>query len=700
MSNTSETDTLPSPEWRANLTTALRQEKATWIFVFRALLSLFLTGWLAMRFSLASPSTAMLTTVLILNRRSGMIIAKSFYRAIGTVVGGIASIALIALFSQHRELFLLSFGGWIGICAVAAGYLRNFKSYGFLLAGYTTCFITLTVYNTPLSVFDATVARGSEVMLGIIVTTIVNEVIFPERMGKSLWNLLDRQFDDLVAYMRMGFPDTLSAARVQALHTDFIRQAVQIEDLRSSAIFESTEIAARSTFIQYVNQWYMRTTTSFHSFYTLVVRMKKAGHEHSVEEAFKLYESLLKAIGQNPWGNRQAGLLYERLRVSEQEIREGAAQAMSRFVVNSDEYVAFDALVGLLLRIIDELEHYLKSLDRLHNGRSRLFHLTHPPFKRMTDIVPSIINGVRCFLAIEAMGAFWIYSNWHYGPNALLNTGMYCALFSSMPNPAKVTLQVTYGYGLACIAAFFFIFRVMPLTDSYYPVMFASYVPFVMLAFVAMAKPKYFAIGLGYAICIVFIVGFKNPPVYDVAGYLNNAIAQMIGMASAAIAFLLLPAASTLGWVAKRAHTQMHRLVGYAAVEPLEGLHERFESGSRDLFNQLLGTTSAVNSSELVNRALAINDVGQTLIEIRTIVAERPFLPDDIVKAIRATILMVSLFYRNPTRERYLSALNSTRNTDHMIRPLKDKDEELRRHFYLLYQALLDADEHMSYVIK
>lgn len=685
--------------WRSNLATALRDERMTWLFVLRALLSLMITGWLAMRFNLASPSTAMLTTVLILNQRSGLIIAKSFYRILGTAAGGIASIALIAMFGQHRELFLLGFGGWLGICAGGAAYLRNFKSYGFVLAGYTTCFITLSSYHDPLTVFNATVARGSEVMLGIIVTTIINEIIFPVRMGQDVWKALDQQFDDVLAYIRAGLPGIAPDGRIQSAHASFIRQAVQLENSRSSAIFESTEIAARSTVIQHINRWFMRTTTSLYSFYSLIMRLQKQCNETSLRETALLYEKLRHVMESSDWKPSQADLLLEQLKKAKKDISHHMDASLGHFQHGSDEYMAFDTSAGLLIRIIEELEQYFSCLDRLYHSRSRLFHFSHPPFKRITDIAPSLINGIRAFVAVQIMGIFWFMADWHMGENALLNTGIYCTLFASMPNPAKGTLQVTYGYGLACITTFIYLFEIMPRLDGFL-LMFTAYVPFIMLGYVAMTRPKYFAIGLGYVICIVYITGFQNPQTYNVLDYLNNVVAQMVGMGSAIVAFMIIPAAGTFGWVNSRIQKKIYKLVSFAAFGPLMGLAQRFESGSYDLFNQLMSQMADSGHDEMMTKALAINEVGQTLIEVRTIVSRRSDLTDDIQRAIRSMVIQVSLLYRHPSHERYVKVLNALAYTDHEIRSLPGQDKNLERHFYLLCQIVKDANGHIEYDIK
>ncbi len=141
--------TIAAPNMRTVVIDTLRDETGVWLFVFKTLLAYDLTGWLAMRFSLPQPSTAMLTVIIVANRQTGMVLAKSFYRAVGTLAGAAAAFLIVALFPQQRELFLLALSLWIGLCAGGATLYRNFKSYAFVLGGYTAAIISLPVINHP-----------------------------------------------------------------------------------------------------------------------------------------------------------------------------------------------------------------------------------------------------------------------------------------------------------------------------------------------------------------------------------------------------------------------------------------------------------------------------------------------------------------------------------------------------------------------
>src|SRR5260370_13407588 len=123
----------PVPTLRSLILGGLGEQADVWLFVVKTLLAYYITGWLAMRFSLSQPSTAMLTTIIVANRQSGRVLAKSFYRCIGTLVGPGVALLIVSLFPQERVLYLVAFSLWIGLCARGAPLSRNFTSSPFSL---------------------------------------------------------------------------------------------------------------------------------------------------------------------------------------------------------------------------------------------------------------------------------------------------------------------------------------------------------------------------------------------------------------------------------------------------------------------------------------------------------------------------------------------------------------------------------------
>src|SRR5947209_20322494 len=102
------------------------------IFAAKTTASGLIALLIAFTFNLDQPQWALLTVFIVSQPQSGLVLAKSFYRIIGTVVGAIMALFLVSLFAQERVLFLGSLAIWIGFCTFASKQTRNFASYGFV----------------------------------------------------------------------------------------------------------------------------------------------------------------------------------------------------------------------------------------------------------------------------------------------------------------------------------------------------------------------------------------------------------------------------------------------------------------------------------------------------------------------------------------------------------------------------------------
>ena len=96
-----------------------------------AILALALAYWL----ELSDPQWATLTVYILAQPTVGAALAKGAWRAVGTVIGGLVGLALVALFSQAPELLVAATALLIGASFYAGARLSNYTSYGVLLGG-------------------------------------------------------------------------------------------------------------------------------------------------------------------------------------------------------------------------------------------------------------------------------------------------------------------------------------------------------------------------------------------------------------------------------------------------------------------------------------------------------------------------------------------------------------------------------------
>src|SRR5215471_2096350 len=157
------------------------------IFAAKTTASGLIALLVAFTFNLDQPQWSLLTVFIIAQPQSGLVLAKSFYRVVGTLLGSAVALLFVALFAQERVLFLGALALWIGLCAFGSQYARNFAAYSFVLSGYTVAIVGIPGALDAGNAFYVAMGRVTEISLGIIVAATVSHVVLPNSLVPSLW---------------------------------------------------------------------------------------------------------------------------------------------------------------------------------------------------------------------------------------------------------------------------------------------------------------------------------------------------------------------------------------------------------------------------------------------------------------------------------------------------------------------------------
>lgn len=683
-----------TPTTREVVLASLREESATWLFVAKTLLAFYLTGWLAMRLALPQPSTAMLTTIIVANRQSGMVLAKSFYRAIGTLGGAIAAFLIVGLFPQQRVLFLSALSLWIGLCSGGATLYRNFKSYAFVLAGYTAAIIAIPVIDHPPDVFDSAVARISEVLLGLLVSGVVSDTVFPSHMREVLRRTAREQFAHFIEFVQRSTGGTIARSDIEKAHLRFVRDAVTLEDMRSSVIFENPEARARSGHMLLFNQRFMAASTSLQSLHHLINRLKRNGHDVPANALIELYAPIGTALNTPVEAGTAARALLPRLEAARRTMDTQAPITRDRLPQVQDVR-DFDTGASLLDRFVDELYAYVDTAALLQAPGGIAGSAGRVRFTRGNDFYGAGLATLRTTLTMAALSVFWIASAWPYGSSAMLLATIFAGLFASAPNPAKAVKSIFTGYLLGMTASFICVFFVLTRMDGY-GLLVAGSAPFLMLGLVMIMWPVVANVGLGYAMGFAYILALKNQMVFDPVHFMNDMIAQLIGLGFAAVAFVFVPPAIGSLWFRRRQLERLRRQVSVAAEAPLPGLRHRFESVNHDLFGQIVAQTEpgSNDSRALLAWALAVHETGRAVIQLRDDMAAGSW-PDDVRHAIASAIGGLARLYEYPSSTVYVQALDAIAAAIDQTSTY-DATHPLLNHLHLLRMALLDEQSALA----
>jgi hypothetical protein len=117
---------------------------------------LYAAFWL----QLESASSAAVTVGILALQTRGSAYQKAAYRVLATIIGIVVSLVIAGLFTQTRELFMVGFAGWLGLCVYVGGLLDGKESVSVDVTGGQR--IARMTQAPRLRQFGARVSQGLE----------------------------------------------------------------------------------------------------------------------------------------------------------------------------------------------------------------------------------------------------------------------------------------------------------------------------------------------------------------------------------------------------------------------------------------------------------------------------------------------------------------------------------------------------------
>jgi uncharacterized membrane protein YccC len=668
----------------------LAEESRAWLFVVKSLLAMYAAAWLAMWLRLEQPSTTMITVAVVMHPHSGMVLAKSFYRALGTLAGSAFGLGLIAVFPQQREPFFLALSLWLALCAGGATLYRNFMAYGFVLAGYTAAIVTLPAVGNPLNSFDSAVMRVSEVLLGILVAAAFSDLLWPQRLRVVLRQSARAQFAQFIDFVRESTGGVLPRARMEQAHLEFVRAAVHLEDLRASVIFEDPEVRMRSARMRLLNQRYMAAATSFQSLHHLINRLQRHDRDVIAQALVALYRPIGQALSTPSPQRHEPGVLARRLRACADRLPMLTSTLRAPFEQPAAR-LEFDTGAALVLRFAEELADFT-AVEASLRARNLRGSVERVHFRRGNDLPGAAVAVLRTFLTMLVLAAFWLASGWASGGSAMLLATIFAGLLAASPNPTAAATRTLYGYAAGMVAGFVAVFVLLPGSDGFVMLICATAGLLLVGPYLA-TRDTLPGVGAGYTLGFVYILALKNPMVYDPTHFLNDAIAQVAGLGLSGVAFMVLPGVTGTQWQRRRQLRLLREQVALAASAPLEGLAWRFESVIRDLLQQTVAHTrpDSGESRHLLAWSLAVQESGRAVIELRHDLRDSP-LHAAARDAAMLALTAVAQLYRAPDAARWQAADAAVLDAIHAA----PRGAAARRHLYQLRSALRDEESPLA----
>jgi uncharacterized membrane protein YccC len=678
-----------------------RTDGLAWVYIFKAVLAALLALWIAMRLDMQQPRTAMTTVFVVMQPQSGMVLAKSFYRFCGTMVGLVVMMILISLFSQQPVLFLSATALWVGICTAGAARNRNFRSYGFVLAGYTAALIGIPAAQHPEAAYLSALTRVGEVTLGIVCSGAVSALIFPQHAGEQVRTTVRRRFTQFVDYVCRALAGKMERAQIERTNLAFVSDIVGFEAARSVAVFENPESRMRGGRLARLNSEFMSASTRFHALHQLMNRLRENASATTIaalEPFFREVPPLFSLSGEPVRNAADAAHAAAQLREYKAALPKRVRAARAALETNPEfAQLEFDTAAELLYRFVDDMLAYADtyaSLTSPSHERERWIARYVPK----TNLLAAAISGLRGAVVMFVLSAFWIETAWPSGGTMVLNAAAVCALASSSPRPTLMSAQMAIGTMLAAVAGMIVVFGVFPHIDGF-AMMCAALAPALLLGAYLSTRRTLAGVGIGYCIFFCFLAGPDNLVHYDPTGFMNDAIALVLSMIVAAIAFaVLLP--TDAPWLRHLLLGDLRREVVNARRGRLATLTTHFESRTRDLLSQI--NALANGRPELQRDALqwlfAVLEFGNAVIDLRRETGDLPIGRGSV----DATLDAVARLFDRPQAKRFDAALAATERAISDIqallvlaeRPREERHrlERIASHLHFIRTALLDHE--------
>lgn len=490
----------------------------TWpavVFAVRTTAASLTALYIALALDFGEAKWAAMTVWIVAQPTRGMSLSKAQYRLAGTLFGAFVSILLVSAFAQTPELFFIALAAWLAVCTAASTALRNFRSYGAVLAGYTAAIVGIAGANQPGLLFDLAVARVAYISLGVVTEALFAALFTPGRP-------IDAMRSRLEAFLRSTATTTSRALRGEdtaATIQSTLAAAIELETLGEYAAAGSSQA--------------------------------RRGYKH-------LRASIVSVLSQLA----AVHALVEHTSNTSEAITAGRTELADRFAVVAAGGMGTDGDINdLIANLEDGRGQPLKpdaSFDDISfahrrnliiaSGALALKHFgkvgsTDPAprtdFSYHIDVKAIVANGLRAFFAVLAAATFWIESAWPSGGSMVVIVAVVVGLFASRPNGVLAGIGFAKGAVAAITVAGICNFALLPQV-TWFPALAAITAPFLILGGIAMRMPSVAAPASSFTLFVWDLIGPDNAARTDFGPFANSGLALLMGIACGTVMFALI----------------------------------------------------------------------------------------------------------------------------------------------------------------
>ncbi len=367
------------------------------------------------------------------------------------------------------------------------------------------------------------------------------------------------------------------------LRTKLLGQAIEIENLRASAIFEDREIRDRSNALRLLDLALINAVGAAHLLRRMLDALGRTGAsaEAGVDDAIAEATAAIKAWRAGALDAAGLGRGLVRARAHLPLVRQLCRDQSEP----DEEVIRRVAVIARLREFFAALTAYAEAYEAVVSGgkpKPRPIGFAHS-----NDLTGALWTGLRAALAVFVVSSFWILTNWAHGSTAAILGAVATARLATMAPAVPIAVGATLIFALATIPAFIIVEVLLPLADGF--AMFALAVaPMLFLCALLMAHKKTMLIGYLSALLFASAGGFLDRMVYDPVGLLNTCIAAVVAAATAMVLWAIIAPATPEAARRRFVRAARRALARIAARRRRIGLPE-FETAMTEALGQLRG---------------------------------------------------------------------------------------------------------------
>lgn len=594
-----------------------------------AMLALYISLWLGQ----ADPYWSMATAFIVAQPFAGAMRSKALYRLCGTLLGGVAAVALVPNLVNAPVLLSLAMAIWIGLCLYIALLDRSPRSYAFMLAGYTAGIIGFPAVSDPGNIFMTALTRVEEISIGIACTTVIGTIVFPRPLGPILAQRIFAWVKPARDWATAALAGEEESPLAQAARRRLAFEATDAAMMISQLGHDTSHLQTAVHCVTRLRLYVISLMPVLSAIGDRVMQLKRL--DGITPELSRLLDDA--GVWVQAGTPEAAPALLAQIAAIEEKAHDWAGLLRASVCVRLEELVRLVhdsrvirryALEGGSLPQTPPLEaEYVAEMTETHDHKLAL------------------LSAFAAGLALLLLCAIWIETGWSYGAGAAVIAAIGCSFFAAQDDPAPAIAQMLRNALIVTVAVWIYDFGILPRVTNFAELC-AVLLPAGLTIGFLISRPATFGTGMLLGAVGATQLGLVNGYKANFIAFANSSLALIIGLACALIVTRLIRSVGA-AWSAEQLMRANWREVAAAAA----AAHDR--ARLTGLMMDRLGlmmprlAASAVGADAAAAGALKDLRVGLHMIALHR---EQPRLPAATQRASQTVFAAVTAHYQGNAR--------------------------------------------------